>query len=484
MHSFSLIDDKDFKCLQRIATLNTDAVFLPSSADEPDVLKKETKGDASESAIIKFVEPLRSIMEYRASCHRFAAIPFNSSNKWMLAIHEQEGPDKDKLPVILMVKGAPERVMGMCGFYLQNGENMPLDATARANFESINENLARRGERVLAFAHLELPRSEYPPGFVFDVDSEVANFPKTNLVLVGFLSLIDPPRMSVRPSIEQCNTAGIQVFMVTGDHPITAHAIAKSLKIITTPTAAELAFEGKEVPFGYCESIVVHGTEMLEFTEDDWTRVLKHKQIVFARTMPQQKQDIVRELNKIGKVVAMTGDGVNDAPALKAANVGIAMGSGAAVAKEAAQLVLLTDDFGAIIDGIREGRLIFENLKKCIAYVLSSNVPELVPFLLFIAMKIPLAIETICILLIDLGTDLAPAVSLAYEEAEDAIMEIPPRDEHAHLVGFQMMCLAYGTIGIFETFASYFAFMYVALLYINFQSLLSCIDSILSIFKS
>ncbi len=453
-------ENTDFKMLQRIASLNTDAVFLPSSDSEPDVLKKETKGDASESAIIKFVQPLRDIMDYRKSNPRLVAIPFNSTNKWMLSINEQEG-DSNSKPLLLMMKGAPERVMNMCTSVLVNGELQPMDENVRGEMETINETLARRGERVLAFAQMELPRDKFPPGFEFDADSNPPNFPTTGLTLVGFLSLIDPPRMSVKPAIAQCNTAGIKVFMVTGDHPITAHAIAKSLGLISKPTAAELRFDGLEVPEDYHEAIVVHGTEMLTFTDEDWTRVLKHREIVFARTMPQQKQDIVRELNKLGNVVAMTGDGVNDAPALKAANVGIAMGSGAAVAKEAAQLILLNDDFGAIVDGIREGRLIFENLKKCIAYVLSSNVPEIVPFLLFIAMKIPLGIETISILIIDLGTDLAPAVALAYEEPEDAIMQQPPRDEHAHLVGAQMMFVAYGTIGILQTIAAFFAYCWV-----------------------
>lgn len=380
----------------------------------------------------------------------------------------------DTLPLILMIKGAPERVMNMCTSVFVNGVAEPMTPELRAEMEDINETLARRGERVLAFAHLELDRTAFPPGYVFDADSDPPNFPTTGLTLVGFMSLIDPPRMTVKPAIEQCNTAGIKVFMVTGDHPITAHAIAKSLNIITKPTAAELRFDGKEVPDGYCEAIVVHGSEMTTFTEDDWDRVLRHKEIVFARTMPQQKQDIVRELNKLGKIVAMTGDGVNDAPALKAANVGIAMGSGAAVAKEAAQLVLLNDDFGAIVDGIREGRLIFENLKKCVSYVLSSNVPEIVPFLLFIAIKIPLGISTISILIIDLGTDIAPAVALAYEEPEEAIMQVPPRNEHAHLVGPQMMLISYGTIGVMQTIAAFFAFYWVFYDYgFDFNSLIN-----------
>jgi sodium/potassium-transporting ATPase subunit alpha len=211
--SFENFDENnnDFKLLQRIATLNTDAVFLPSSESEPDVLKKETKGDASESAIIKFVHPLRKIEDYRAACKRYASIPFNSTNKWMLSINEQEGPDSDSKPLILMMKGAPERVMNMCTHVMNNGTLEAMDENVRAEMEGINETLAKRGERVLAFAQLELPRDKFPPGFAFDADSNPPNFPTTGLTLVGFLSLIDPPRMTVKPAIAQCNTAGIKV---------------------------------------------------------------------------------------------------------------------------------------------------------------------------------------------------------------------------------------------------------------------------------
>eukprot|EP00388_Colpodella_angusta_P032293 GDKK01026077.1.p1 GENE.GDKK01026077.1~~GDKK01026077.1.p1 ORF type:complete len:463 (-),score=92.16 GDKK01026077.1:533-1870(-) len=273
--------------------------------------------------------------------------------------------------------------------------------------------------------------------------------------------MIDPPRPSVRGAIEQCHNAGVKVIMVTGDHPITARSIAKSLNMITMKTKEELIEEGLTVPEDYHDAIVVHGTEMERYSQDDWDHVLSHEEIVFARTMPQQKQEIVHQLTALGHVVAMTGDGVNDAPALKAAHVGIAMYSGAAVAKEAAQLVLLNDDFGAIVQGVCEGRLIFDNLKKCICYVLSSNVPEILPFLLFIAIKIPLGIETIVILSIDLGTDLAPAVALAFEGPEDSIMRRPPRSPEQHLVGMQLMLMAYGTLGVFLTFAAYFAWAWV-----------------------
>jgi len=450
--------DPNFRALQTIATLNTDATFLdsPENLAETDVLKKTTVGDASESAIIKFVDPLRSITEFRSTCKRLFAIPFNSSNKWMLSVNKQENSDA----ALLTMKGAPERVLAMCSSVMLDGEVRPMTDELRKEYEEINVLLAKRGERVLGFAQHELPVDQFPPGYDFNDDGEngACNFPTSGLTMVGCMSLIDPPRLNVRDSIRECHKAGIKVIMVTGDHPITAHAIAKSLDLVTGPTASEIADNEDS---SSCEAIVLHGTELETFGPDDWTHVFSHKEIVFARTMPTQKQDIVRELNKMGHIVAMTGDGVNDAPALKAANVGIAMGSGTAVAKEAGEIVLLDDDFSNIVVGIREGRLIFDNLKKCISYVLSSNVPQLVPFLLFVAAKIPLAMETIAILLIDLGTDLAPAVSIAYEEPEDAIMNNPPRKNSEHLVSLKLMSLSYFTIGVFETAAAFFAFYWV-----------------------
>lgn len=447
--------DSTFKALQTNASLNTDAIFLFNDDKNASNDDKVTKGDASESAMIKLVEPIRSVAEYRHACPRIFCVPFNSSNKWMLSIHQVENKS-----ALVMAKGAPEKIMDMCSHLLVNGVSKPFTKELREEHEFLNQNLAKRGERVLAFASLELPQSDFPPGFKYAESKGVYNFPIKRLVLTGFMSLVDPPRPGVLESIADCHRAGIQVFMVTGDHPVTAAAIAKSLNLITSRTAAEYSANGEIVPDDV-SAIVVHGSEMETFVEADWERVFAHKEIVFARTMPTQKQYIVRELNRRGHVVAMTGDGVNDAPALKAAHVGIAMGSGTAVAREAGQIVLLDDNFANIVLGIREGRLIFDNLKKCIAYVLSSNVAEFLPFLMFVIARVPLAMEVTVVLLIDLGTDLAPAIALAYEEPEEAIMNIPPRKNTDHLVSIRLMLIAYFTIGLFEACGAYFAYFWV-----------------------
>lgn len=451
--------DEGFEALRRAIVLNTDAVFLPDDEGnvDPDVLKRLTKGDASESALIKFAQPFRDIVEYRKANKRVAAIPFNSSNKWMLSVnvHETEGK-----PVQVIIKGAPERVLDMCATARIDGKVVDMNEEVRDRLEGINTQLGSRGERVLGFASLDL-EAQYGADFEFDTDSEIPNFPMSGLTFVGFVSLIDPPRDGVPQAVADCMKAGIKVFMVTGDHPVTALAIARSIGISTKDTANEMRSRGEEVPEDYHGCIAVHGSEMTKFVEEDWDRVLAHDEIVFARTMPQQKQDIVENLKRLDYVVAMTGDGVNDAPALKAAHVGVAMGSGTSVAKEAAQIIVMKDDFGSIVTGIRAGRLVFATLKKVITYVLVSNTPQILPFLFFVAAGVPLAIETIVILTIDLGTDILPAIAMAYEDEEDETMAKPPRGRDAHLVSIQMIGVTYATVGLMHTLVSYFGFFYV-----------------------
>lgn len=267
--------------------------------------------------------------------------------------------------------------------------------------------------------------------------------------------MIDPPKVGVKEAIAKCKTAGIKVIMVTGDHCLTAKAIAMQVGILTEgePVSMDVPKETDPPTRG----IVIQGHRISSFSEEDWNRVLSHKEIVFARTSPQQKLVIVEQNQRLGQCVAVTGDGVNDAPALKKADIGISMGiSGSDVSKEAADLVLLDDNFASLVNGVEEGRLIFDNLKKSIAYTLSSNIPEIAPFLAFVALRIPLALTTILILCIDLGTDLLPAISLAYEPPEKDIMCIKPRNRKTtRLVGARLISFSYLQIGIIQALAGF-----------------------------
>lgn len=264
---------------------------------------------------------------------------------------------------------------------------------------------------------------------------------------------------------------GIKVIMVTGDHPITAKAIAKSVGIFSagSKTVVDIAAE-KNIPVSRVDpkeatAAIIRGRDLKTMTENELDNVLRrHNEIVFARISPQQKLIIVEGCQRTGAKVAVTGDGVNDTLALKKADIGIAMGiTGSYVAKQAADMVLLDDNFASIVVGIEEGRLIFDNLKKSIDYTLTSNIPEISPFLLYIILGIPLPLGTVTILCIDIGTDMVPAISLAYEKAESDIMKRMPRNSFTNkLVGGQLISHAYGQIGMIQTgagFLSYFVIM-------------------------
>lgn len=268
-----------------------------------------------------------------------------------------------------------------------------------------------------------------------------------------------------------------------GDHPATAKSIAKQVNIIHDPTAEDMAKERgvavSDVDPTTVKAIVVPGSQIRDLDESDWDRVLTHEQIVFARTSPQQKLIIVENCQRLAKIVAVTGDGVNDSPALKKANIGVAMGiAGSDVSKEAADMILLDDNFSSIVSGIEEGRLIFDNLKKSIAYTLSSNIPEISPFLAFILTGIPQPLTTVLILCIDLGTDMLPAISLAYERAESDIMLRAPRNAAVdRLVTRRLISFSYLQIGITQAAAGFMVYLIVFQDYGIATSLLPGLDN-------
>merc|ERR1711962_1528651 len=431
------------------------------------ILKKEVNGDASEAAILKCTELTKgNVMDYRAKNKKVAEIPFNSTNKFQVSIHETE--DKSDERYLLVMKGAPERILERCSTIVIDGTERPLTEDWKNAFETAYMELGGLGERVLGFCDYMLPADKYPAGYPYDADEE--NFPLKGLRFVGLMSMIDPPRAAVPDAVLKCRSAGIKVIMVTGDHPITAKAIARSVGIISEgqETVEDIAVrEGcdiKDVDPRRARACVVHGGEIKDLSEKALDEILMfHTEIVFARTSPQQKLIIVEGCQRMGAIVAVTGDGVNDSPALKKADIGVAMGiAGSDVSKQAADMILLDDNFASIVTGVEEGRLIFDNLKKSIAYTLTSNIPEISPFLLFILADVPLPLGTVTILCIDLGTDMVPAISMAYEFAESDIMKRQPRNPFTDkLVNERLISMAYGQIGMIQASAGFFVYFVI-----------------------
>lgn len=443
--------------LCQIACLCNRATFKPNQDSTP-IIKRETIGDASESGILKMTDILTKgqTLNHREKWTKVHEIPFNSTNKFQLSIHKVDGKH------LLVMKGAPERILDRSSSILLNGEAVPLNETRKQEYNEAYEYMGGLGERVLGFSHCWLDSNDYPFGYAFDTETE--NFPMEDLTFVGLISMIDPPRAAVPGAVDKCRSAGIKVIMVTGDHPITAQAIARGVGIISpdNETKEEIAkrcnIPVEKVNPRDAHAAVVHGSMIKDMTAQDIDDVIRyHKEIVFARTSPQQKLIIVEGCQRAGQIVAVTGDGVNDSPALKKADIGIAMGiAGSDVSKQAADMILLDDNFASIVTGVEEGRLIFDNLKKSIAYTLTSNIPEISPFLAFILCDIPLPLGTVTILCIDLGTDLLPAISLAYEEAETDIMKRAPRDPvHDKLVNERLISMAYGQIGMLQALSGF-----------------------------
>lgn len=497
-----------FLRLFSVAALCSKAKYV--SDDEPwscpekaaNVFKREVESDATEKGIFKFAE--HSMDGYTFALREYnkltAKIPFNSKDKFAIHIcrgnlqsaveflKTAEAKDRKELEAtgrarhaqvpaghFITMKGASEKIIGWCEtVVLGDGRIVPFTQEMKqAALNKAVNPLADNGERVLGMCYMDLDPAQYPTDFKFNVKDNFRNFPTKGMTFVGLVALMDPPKRTVKRAVEVCTRAGIRVFMVTGDYWRTAKAIAKMVTIIRDPTIEDIAAkEGKPVQELMSlppekrppvKAIVISGEQVERLADSDWAELLSHEQIVFARTTPQQKLKITTELQKLGAIVGMTGDGVNDSPALKNANIGIAMKSGSEISQEAAKMVLLDNNFASIVGGIEEGRLIFDNLKKSIAFTLEHLLPELTPALCYLLFQIPLPLTTILILAIDLGTDLAPAVALAYEYPEADIMKRRPRNATTdRMVGRALFGSAYVQIGLFEScgvLATYFAVM-------------------------
>ncbi|KAG6852416.1 hypothetical protein C0991_012198 [Blastosporella zonata] len=462
--------------LHQAAVLCNGATFDGATADLP-LADREINGDATDGAVLRFVESIGNAAAIRESKSQVFQIPFNSRNKWMLTLNADGSGEKSE-GNLLFVKGAPDILLPKCTSYYSAVSNdiQPFDAEAKAKLIATQEAWSRNGQRVIL-----LCMRHYTPYATLgsnDFSPEVAGAIES-LTVVGLLGLMDPPRPESANTVSECRRAGVRFFMVTGDFGLTAAAIGRQIGIITThaepDSLAEVTKQMNELPDGplpSCRqienriprSLVLEGKDLIQLTERHWDVVTRYEEIVFARTTPEQKLSIVNALRDRDNVVAVTGDGVNDAPALKAADVGVAVVSGSDVAIEAADLVLM-GSFDSIIGGIRLGRLVFQNLQKVIAYLLpAGSWSEIWPVLLNVYFGVPLPLSSFLMIIICCFTDLAPCLSLIMEKEEFDLLTLAPRNHKKdHLINLKIYTQAYFFIGVLETFtahAMFFLYMY------------------------
>ncbi len=418
----------DLKFLLTGAGLCNNARLLPPDAKSP---QWKIIGDPTEAALK--VVALKAGTDPEAELlktPRVRELPFDSRRKLMSTIH-QSGSER-----IVYLKGAPKEVLALCTLFFSGEQSQPMDDNLRAEIMSINDEYARTGLRVLAVATRVLPES---------VATYTSDLVERDLAFLGLIAMMDPPRTEVAEAIGKCHRASIRVIMITGDYGLTAESIARRIGIVTQDHPR-----------------IITGSDLDQMAEVDLQETFRGE-VIFARASPEHKLRVVSTLQSMGHVVAVTGDGVNDAPALKKADIGVAMGiAGTDVAKEAADMVLTDDNFASIVNAVEEGRAVYANIKKFTTYIFTSNTPEAVPFILFAfsGARIPLALNIMQILSIDLGTDLVPALALGAERPEPGVMDKPPRNLDEHVITPSLLARAYLWLGPIQSIAAISAFFF------------------------
>ena len=354
-------------------------------------------GDPTEVALLAFSQTQNQpYQEIRTQFPRKGELPFDSDRKLMSTLHEVEGQG------VMLVKGGPDIVFSRSSHVLLDGQVVPLTEEKKQAFQQQNEDFSKRALRVLAFAYKPVDHHE------LTLDDE------NGLVLVGLVAMIDPPRKEVVQALVEAKSAGIKTIMITGDHKTTAVAIAQDIGIFA---------EGDRA---------LTGAELDALTEQELGQILQ-KVTVYARVSPENKIRIVRAWQEKGNISAMTGDGVNDAPALKQADIGIAMGTGTDVAKDAAAMVLTDDNFASIISAVEVGRNVFDNIKKAVAYLFAGNLGAIIAIIFALVMGWANPFTALQLLFINLVNDSLPAIALGMEKGEPTVMKRQPRDPNEGL---------------------------------------------------
>lgn len=402
--------------LMRIAYVCNNARFVDG----------QYRGDPTEIGLFKAARDMFGDLESK----RISEIPFDSERKRMTVLSAVDGN------ALVFTKGAPESVLDVCSFFQTDGGIRSIDGAFRKETNDACNSMMDMGLRVLSFA--------YKAADAHDSEGLIPDELEKDLIFTGLIGIEDPPRPEVRDAIRKCSEAGIKVIMITGDGARTAVSIAREIGLV------------KGVPF------VIRGEEFADMSDNELRQKLSEKEVIFARMTPKHKMRIVSLLKEEGERVAVTGDGVNDAPALKMADIGIAMGTaGTDVAKEASDMILLDDNFATIVSAIEEGRTVFDNIRKFITYIFAHLTPEAVPYIMYVLLKIPLPITVMQIIAIDLGTETIPALALGIEQPESDIMKQPPRPKEKGLVDRMVLLRGYIFLGLLSTIGPLFAYFFV-----------------------